>query len=41
MQWEMNNNSSSDDFALCISYVQGLCQVLSLRIGSLQDSGTG
>ena len=35
----MNNNSFSDDFALCISYVQGLYQVLSLLIGSLQVSG--
>lgn len=33
----MNNNSFSDDFALCISYVQGLYQV----IGSLQVSDTG
>lgn len=37
----MNNNSFSDDFALCISYVQGLYQVLSLLIGSLQVSDTG
>lgn len=37
----MNNNSFSDDFALCISYVQGLYQVLSLHIGSLQVSDTG
>lgn len=37
----MNNNSFSDDFALCISYVQGLYQVLSLHTGSLQVSDTG